>query len=977
MSNQPDPLAALRALREATSDLTQRAALDAAITALENQRQSPLVDLSSSQAGDVKVGDTAGRDLRTGTVAVGGQARVYGPTVGINLGQIIYGRDPREDERRRLVWYLDALAGSLRRLPLRGLDADLAEGRGVDLGRVYVMLATEGEALLAQGRGSELRSFFADNELRQPAPEHDPDLALPTVAWRGIRKAGEGIYEHERLVQAGTPNDPAVQLRRSLLVTEAVQQHQRLALLGDPGSGKSTFLRHLAWTLAQRGLDERGPATALFGWDDARRLLPILLPLRRLAGLLGAGANERAVYTALRDEIRDYGVQAPDDLLTDALVRGTTILLFDGLDEVPQAAAGPLADRLTTLRAVREFTDRYPRALAAITCRTRAFTDDLRACLGWSVESLASFTLGQVRHFVPAWYGELVVAGQLEAAQAERLSTALIETVVSREQLRRMAGTPLLLTMMALLLYKRGTLPRDRPRLYEEILELLLGQWDKVRDGQSLAEVIGRPDWTSDRLRPLLDRLSFQAHAAARSTDGRGRLGRGELYTALIDFFRDAQVPAPGDTALHCLDYFEQRSGLLTPDGPDSYVFAHLTLQEHCAGRHMLLSRDAVNQVLARRGEDRWREPILLGLGVVQASNPYLVEKVLRTLLDRREAGAAKQTVRWCRDVILAAEIGQDRDWTYLRDQQVDVGALQDALRTGLAALLGERHQPLPTAERVRAGFLLGGLGDPRVPVTNEAWQHELAQAQAGAPEGYFSRVEAKTYIIGSKDDPDASEEEQPQYAVTFAQPFFIARYPITNAQWQAWVEQEGRRPSYAANDDDLNRLNQPVVAITWHMANAFCAWLSKQLSSALPKGSMLRLPTEQEWEAAARGGDARRYPWGDGWREDHAATDEDHETRGWRWSVPVGCYPAGAAPCGALDMAGNVWEWTASVWQSYPGAEKVFTDEARRVLRGGTAWSGNRTNVRCGARVRDLLGLVSSYVGFRVVLAPALAQMS
>ena len=977
MSDQPDPLAALRALREATADPVQRAALDAAIAALEGQRQTPLVDLRSAQAGDVNVGDLAGRDLRTGTVEVGGQARVYGPTVGINLGQIIYGRDPREDERRRLVWYLDALAGSLRRLPLRGLDAGLAEGRGVDLGRVYVMLATEGETLLAQGPGSALRPFFADDELRQHAPEHDPDLALPTVAWREMRRAGKGIYEGEQLVQAGTPDDPAVQLFRSLLVTEAVQQHQRLALLGDPGSGKSTFLRHLAWTLAQRGLDERGPATALFGWDDERRLLPILLPLRRLAGLLGAGANERTVYTALRDEISGYGVQEPDDLLTEALVRGTAILLFDGLDEVPQAATGSLANRLTTLRAVRDFTDRHPRVLAVITCRTRAFADELHACLGWPVEILAPFTLGQVRHFVPAWYGELVVAGQLEATQAERLSAELVETIVAREQLRRMAGTPLLLTMMALLLYKRGTLPRDRPRLYEEILELLLGQWDKVRDGQSLAEVIGRPEWTSERLRPLLDRLSFQAHAAATSADGRGRLGRGELYIALIDFFREAQVPAPGDTALHCLDYFEQRSGLLTPDGPDSYVFAHLTLQEHCAGRHMLLSRDAVSQVLARRGEDRWREPILLGLGVVQASNPYLVEKVLRTLLDRREAGAAKPTARWYRDLLLAAEIGEDRDWTYLRDQQVDVGALQDVLRAGFVTLLGDKDQPLPAAERVRAGFLLGELGDLRVPVTTEAWRHELAQAQTGAPGGYFCRVEAKTYLIGSKDDPDAKENEQPQHAVTFAQPCFIARYPITNDQWQAWVEQAGGQPSYAANDTDLNRPNQPVVSITWEMANAFCAWLSAALADVLPTGYTLRLPSEQEWEAAARGGDARRYPWGDDWREDHAATDEDSKTRGWAWTVPIGCYPAGAAPCGVLDMAGNVWEWTASAWQSYPGATKTFTESKYRVLRGGAPWGNNRTNVRCGARDGDHPGGHGLFdlSGFRVVLAPLLAQ--
>src|SRR6266545_2083716 len=117
------------------------------------------------------------------------------------------------------------------------------------------------------------------------------------------------------------------------------------------------------------------------------------------------------------------------------------------------------------------------------------------------------------------------------------------------------------------------------------------------------------------------------------------------------------------------------------PDGPDSYVFAHLTLQEHCAGRHILLSRDATALVMRRRADDRWREPILLGLGVVQQANPWLIESVLRKLIDREEDGHLKPIERWQRDLILAAEIGQDRDWAYLRDLRVDVGPLQLDLR--------------------------------------------------------------------------------------------------------------------------------------------------------------------------------------------------------------------------------------------------------------------------------------------------------
>ncbi|PDV97058.1 SUMF1/EgtB/PvdO family nonheme iron enzyme [Candidatus Chloroploca asiatica] len=618
---------------------------------------------------------------------------------------------------------------------------------------------------------------------------------------------------------------------------------------------------------------------------------------------------------------------------------------------------------------MQAFATRYPQVRMVVTCRTRAFTEELQAVLGWPVTTLAPLTLGQVRAFVPAWYGELVAHGHLAQAQAKGLSEDLIATIVGSPRLRAMAASPLLVTLMALLLFRRGTLPRDRPTLYEQILELLLGEWDKVRDGQNLADALGRPDWTTARLRPLLDRLSYEAHAAGSSEDGRGRLGKSQIRDALIEFFEAAKLPEPWGAAGRCLDYMEHRSGLLTPDGPTSYVFAHLTLQEHCAGRHMLLSRDPVAQVLARRGDDRWREPLFLGVGVVQATNPFLVEKVLRVLVDRREQGVAKPLARWYRDLMLAAELGVDRDWTYLAEQQVDVAGLQAGLRDGLVTLLADRDQPLPVAERVRAGFLLGDLGDPRVPVTVEEWQRELARIQAGDLTGYFCKVEPGTYWIGSSDDdPDADDEEQPLHQVTLEQLFWIARYPITNAQWQAWGE---RRP-YGADHDELNRANQPVVGLLWPWCNDFCTWLSTQISATV------RLPTEQEWEASARGGDMRCYPWGDEWRDDHAAIteeQEEQETRGWGGSVPVGCYPAGAAPCGAVDMTGNVWEWTASEWQTYSGAATAFTEEDARTLRGGS-YRNTKIYVQCWVRITDPFdykgGLYAD--GFRVVVAPLIA---
>lgn len=962
--------------------------IDALLAQLTPEKRARLA--ARLVAGDAVAGDKVGADKVVGdkviepqgTVNVGDDGRINGVAVGVNLGTIMYGRVPEEDERRWLVWYLDRLAAKLYRLPLRGLDEKLDQGNGVSLPQVYVMLALTTTKTVAEGPNiASVQAFFEDlTERRQRANpsdklfqllrSYDPDWALPDQAIVDQRLGGTVSISSDA---SNSSVSGQFLVGRARLATEAVHDRPHLVILGEPGGGKSTFLRHLAWALARRGLDQPSGDTTLFGWEDQRRMLPIIVPLRALAGRLAAeGVRDTTVYAALRDEIQSYSIARADDMLNAALHRGAVLLLFDGLDEVPlDAIPGVSADRRTTVRAVKAFTQTHSRAAALITCRVRAFDEPLRDELDWPVETIAPFTLGQIRHFIPAWYNELVQCGQIQPAQAERMSQLLLDLIIARPKLRAMAETPLLLTMMALVLYNKGELPRDRPQLYERILELLLGQWDKLRDGQSLAESIGVPDWGSERMRPLLDQLSFQAHAGATSADGRGRLARRDVRDALEHFLiqagmRDDQAAA---ASVRCLDYFNHRSGLLVPDGAqDSYTFAHLTLQEHCAGRYIVSGPDAVELVLRYRADDRWREPILLGLGVVQQTNPALLDRVLTDLIDPDEAGQPKSVERWQRDLIFAAEIGVDRDWGYLRTQRVNVDRLQRVLKCGLIALLDDRDQPLPIAERVRAGFLLGDLGDLRVPVTSDEWRRKLAKTQAGDMTGYFCQVDAGAYTIGSADnDPDADDNEQPQHTVTFDAPFLIARYPVTNAQWQAWVQMGGEQSRWSDNTD-LNRLNQPVVGVTWHMCNAFCAWLSEQL------GATVRLPTEPEWEAAARGGDARRYPWGDEWQDDRAATAEDQETRGARYTVPVGCYPAGAAPCGVLDMAGNVWEWTVSAYRSYPGAAKPFTEDQYRVLRGG-GWNDNRKRVRCGARGRGDPGDDLIVLGFRVVVAPRLAH--
>jgi formylglycine-generating enzyme required for sulfatase activity len=163
----------------------------------------------------------------------------------------------------------------------------------------------------------------------------------------------------------------------------------------------------------------------------------------------------------------------------------------------------------------------------------------------------------------------------------------------------------------------------------------------------------------------------------------------------------------------------------------------------------------------------------------------------------------------------------------------------------------------------------------------------------------------------------EGSEDEKPPHKV-YLDAFYISRCPVTNAEYKKFVDATGRDVPFAKEDwakpynwDKKTRnypndkANHPVVLVSWYDAVEYCIWAG------------VRLPTEAEWEKAARGTDGRTYPWGNGWDQNLC----NNRTSPYEDTVPVGSYPRGASPYGVMDMAGNAWEWTDDWYKSYPGA--------------------------------------------------------
>ncbi|MCB9098184.1 MAG: SUMF1/EgtB/PvdO family nonheme iron enzyme [Anaerolineales bacterium] len=250
-------------------------------------------------------------------------------------------------------------------------------------------------------------------------------------------------------------------------------------------------------------------------------------------------------------------------------------------------------------------------------------------------------------------------------------------------------------------------------------------------------------------------------------------------------------------------------------------------------------------------------------------------------------------------------------------------------------------------------------------------------QAQIVIPRLNFEldliRIPAGDFLMGSdpKKDKDAQENEQPQHRLHLPD-YFIGKYPVTNAQFAAFVSATGHKAGSEWNDGKypMGGDNHPANYVSWADGVAFCRWLSQA------SGRMVRLPTEAEWEKAARGTDGRLHPWGNEPPAD-ALCNFGHKVG---QTTPVGKYsPNGDSPYGCVDMSGNVWEWCSTLWQekAYPfqvqdeWTEAYLKQEGARLVRGGS-WLDDDWLVRCAFRDWSYPGFRYDDSGVRVAVSPS-----
>ena len=900
--------------------------------------------------------------------------------------------------------YLRKLYQECNVLPLAGDDrAALYDRPRARLQRVYVELRlTEGPTLSLvldrlgiqkrQARQKALRVFQSTLQetgrpLENPGEEAEPVapaarrrsakaldtpaqaaetwvLGLPSFSKKQRAEIAKQLNVEEEALAAALAN-------RTPLEALQAQRRPQIVLLGDPGSGKSTLTQRLAALLAAVGSDDPKRLADLAEPEVAeltviltylgRQVLPVRVVLNRWAQQLApaaTGCADDLINECVR-LIGQVGTVAPLKEHFLARVQATpptVLLLLDGLDEVTDEGK-----RTTLLAAIADFQRAHEATPMILTCRVRPYGSWQKAgqALDRPAYTLAPLTAPAIAQFLDRWHAELVGAGLYQPQQAAQAARQLLQAIndPARRELGEMAGTPLLLTMMARVNYQRG-LPNSRAELYELFVNQLLYEWERQKQdtrGQptSLEALLQSANVTQGSLTRALNELAYTIHSQATTANAQNDTRHdtvdipvSQLEGALKQVHPSTRRGERADWAAEVLDLIADRSGLInaidTTKGAERYKFSHRTFQEYLAARW--LATGATGEKLAKfkthLAAEGWREALLLGIGHLVAA-PFNNYDDALLVIDAL-LPAAVNDGETARQLVLLGE-AYVRLLGPQRAQEASNSSAVDRVTKQLPPLLltTMQQRDLPPKLRLEAGLLLDDLG--HLPADLE----DLVTINA-----------ART--LGSE--------------------FKIGKYPVTNHQYrrfvdaggygdEQWWSAEGRQ--YKAqrqwqeprwwDDPRFNRHSQPVVGISWLEAEAYCAWLTVQwrAEGKIQEEEVVRLPTRAEWEAAARSKHGLEYPWGAA-EFDPACANTEESNLG--QTTPVDMYPAGRSADGLWDMAGNVFEWMAD--RNKQEKEQVW-------VKGGS-WYWDKDYAKASAAGVRNFGLDWYYFyGFRVVVVP------
>ncbi|MFM7166585.1 MAG: SUMF1/EgtB/PvdO family nonheme iron enzyme, partial [Planctomycetaceae bacterium] len=717
-----------------------------------------------------------------------------------------------------------------------------------------------------------------------------------------------------------------------------------LYLAGNAGYGKSTFGRWLCLQV----LAPQSEQFSVAGPDKFHEVvpeslqgrLPVLIPFRDMVDELRSQPRQAAMsadeFLAL---LQKWAARrAAETGVTPALLKawlqaGRTLLIFDGIDELPTAATAPdfqwnprnvVVDSLPlVLRAWGQLGNRV-----LLTSRPYGLEENQRQALqhaGAISCSLQPLPEELQTLLVNRWFSVLPKYSKDPLGEAQ----TMLRSVRSIPRVNELISSPLQLTAICVVYGQGGELPKDIHDLYNRLVRSSLSA--RYQNDTVLVE----------QNRNRLARIAWGLHTGEPFEPGRrnplAEAGFVEIDQILAEYVRTNPQTDAGQAAITTVrEELLQKSGLLVPKADGKAAFQHLSFQEFLAAEWF--SKTCTDQQLLDLYKVRglvanWRETLRFLFGRrVDERDQSLVTNLAWQLLQHVEQQTPVRVPTLAVVCCDAVQMLLDRGYQ-----------LSEALRACVRRLFRQSLEQLADlVARHALGLLVSRIGDDRPGLdllTSEAWVW----------------VPAGDYRLGEKKDRK----------FLLSQPVQISRYPVTNAEFRKFVEAGGyeqqeywksgweekcQRNWSSPGSFELRGFDaatQPAAGLSWYEASAFCEWMSVRDDEY-----QYALLSEELWEAAARGLQGYQYSWGDEWKTGYCNSERLLGS-----TSVVGTFPQATSPCGAVDMTGNVWEWTSSLYKS---------GKAGRVLRGGSWSSGSDV---CSAWYRDYYspGGRGSRVGFRL----------
>ncbi len=778
---------------------------------------------------------------------------------------------------------------------LKEFKAWLGEG-------VLVKFFTTPESLY----GLVLQALLAGKPSRAGDPTRYLNWLRETTGWIDLRglKVGSGKanrFEIEKLYVPLTTVSGELGAMRERLPLETALASRLVVIQGDAGSGKTTFLRRIARELARPA----GPMIPLpfRGFPIFLRIADLDAHMREMQARKEGPAGKDSPQW-IRHYLAAQNWDLDEAFFEAKLREKDTVLLLDGLDEAANDARRAGMARLFT-----KATADYPQCRFVVTTRPQAYREEATLA-GWQPVSIDDLDDEHVDQFLRLWSECL----HDTADAAERHQKELREALDGKPEIRRMARNPVMLTALAVVHWNDKRMPEQRAELYESVLGWLAKarERDKREGAESCLRLLGHlalgmQEWP-------------EGHRVQLGKDAAAGLITGE--------FRGLTGAEALERARRFLTEEEVDSGIVTSVGTD-VKFWHRTFQEYLAGRTLAGFPDAEQWgrvwKYQRLHKTEWREVMLLLGGLLHSRGrervDWLFRKILETTADKladqaRTVGLVGAMLRDLTPMKYGLPVGAAERYAAMREAVLGIFEVKGAAGIDFKT-------------RVEAAEALGQAGDPRLRMP---WRAEYWVAVAG---GKFVMGTQKDDLKKTNYD-EQSRGNEPVREVTL-RPFEIGKYPVTVWEYGQYLEAAGVAAPEDWEEQQLHP-NRPVTRVSHPEAAAYCKW------------AKCRLPSEEEWERAARGTEARKYAWGS------EAPDEDRINFNNNVGAPspVGVFPRGNTEDSIVDICGNVWEWTSSQY-----------NKDTLVLRGGS-WVNFHGYARCAYRYFDPPAYRYDFAGFR-----------